>query len=155
MPDMQAATAPATSVSDEADTALDDLFAEDPMNDPSAGTALRAEPIAPSYDLTSGSGAVDPKAPPVRVMREGTFLVDRVGRVEQSMDGSLPVFVFESDGDALQDPPVLLIPNLKLMALEDALDAAQGDSLRFRITGELTEYRGRNYVLLQKVIVLQ
>ncbi|MEM8874088.1 MAG: hypothetical protein AAGD32_07490 [Planctomycetota bacterium] len=150
------ATTPADEVSEEASDVLDDMFAEDPMNDPSsAGTALRADPIAPSFDVSSGSAAVDPTAPTLRVMREGTFLVDRVGRVERSRDGSLPMFIFESDGDALQDPPVMLMPNLKLMALEDALDAAEGESLRFRITGELTEYRGRNYVLLQKVIVVQ
>ena len=105
-------------------------------------------------DRTSGPGAVAPAAPVVNVMREGTFLVDRVGRLSRGADGGgQSEFVFESDGTALQDPPVVIIPNLKLMQMEDAVANSSRD-LRFRISGMVTEYRGRNYVLLEKAVVV-
>jgi hypothetical protein len=39
------------------------------------------------------------------------------------------------------------------LALENAVSGASRD-LRFRITGMVTEYHGRNYVLLEKVTVV-
>lgn len=118
---------------------------------PASGRPLPTPDEPPAVDRTSGRGAVHPDAPPVTVMREGTFLVDRIGRLTRGEDGQAE-FAFESDGRALQDPPVVILPNLKLMAMEDAARAASRD-LRFRITGVVTEYRGRNYVLLEKVVV--
>ena len=37
--------------------------------------------------------------------------------------------------------------------MEEAVKGANKD-LRFRISGMVTEYRGRNYVLLEKVVVM-
>ena len=48
---------------------------------------------------------------------------------------------------------MLILPNLKLMSMESAVTSADRD-LRFRVTGMVTEYRGRNYVLLEKVVVV-
>jgi hypothetical protein len=112
-------------------------------------------PVAdpPAVDRTTGGGAVAPGAQPMTVLREGTFLIDRVGRLTRSADGHVAEFAFESDGKALRDPPVILLPNLKLMAMETAARASSRD-LRFRITGMVTEYNGRNYVLLEKVVVV-
>jgi hypothetical protein len=62
-------------------------------------------------------------------------------------------FSFEADGETLRDPPLIVLPNLKLMAMENAVQASRRD-LRFRITGMVTEYRGRNYILLEKVVVV-
>ncbi|MGH7214409.1 MAG: hypothetical protein ACREIT_06570, partial [Tepidisphaeraceae bacterium] len=87
------------------------------------------------------------------VMREGTFLVDRTGRLTRSADGQQMEFTFDADGKSLRDPPVIILPNLKLMAMEDAVSGSSRD-LRFRITGVVTEYRGRNYVMLEKVVVV-
>ncbi len=117
------------------------------------GAALPTPDEPPAADRTSGKGAVKPGAPIVSVLREGTFLVDRVGRLTRSLDGTHAEFTFEADGQALQDPPVVIVPNLKLMAMEDAAENAKRD-LRFRVSGMVTEYRGRNYVLLEKVIVV-
>ena len=63
-------------------------------------------------------------------------------------------FTFESDGKTLQDPPLIILPNLKLMAMERASEALRDRDVRFRVTGMLTEYKGRNYVLLDKVVVV-
>jgi hypothetical protein len=110
----------------------------------------------PAIDRTSGDAAMKPHAPVVTVMREGTPLVNRVGRLTQvaGPEGSRAEFTFEVDGQALRDPPLIILPNLRLMAMEDAVRAASRD-LRFRVSGVVTEYRGRNYLLLEKVTVVQ
>lgn len=106
-----------------------------------------------AIDKTSGSGAVAPAAPAVTVLREGTYLVDRTGRMVRGSDGQQVQFAFDADGKTLQDPPIIILPNLKLMAMETAAAGSSRD-LHFRITGMVTEYRGRNYVLLDKVVVV-
>jgi hypothetical protein len=114
---------------------------------------LQVPNTPPTEDKTSGPGAVKPNAPAVAVQREGTYVVDRVGRLTRSADGSQAEFTFDSDARALRDPPVIILPSLKLTAMENAVSSANRD-LRFRITGMLTEYRGRNYILLEKVVVI-
>jgi hypothetical protein len=104
-------------------------------------------------DATTGGASVAPGAEPMNVLREGTFLIDRTGRLTRDPDGQQCEFTFDADGRALRDPPVIILPNLKLMAMETAVSAANRD-LRFRVTGMVTEYRGRNCVLLEKVVVV-
>lgn len=122
-----------------------------------SGTAA-AKPLqpinsAPAIDATSGGGAVAPAAAQMQVLREGTFIVDRTGRLARGSDGQGWELAFDSDGRAMQDPPILILPNLKLMSMENAIRSSSRD-LRFRITGMVTEYGGRNYILLEKVVVL-
>jgi hypothetical protein len=59
---------------------------------------------------------------------------------------------FDSDGSTLRDPPLIVLPNLKLVDLEKA--AGDQHNVRIRATGSVTEYRGRNYILLQKIVVM-
>ena len=53
----------------------------------------------------------------------------------------------------MQDPPLLILPNLKLQAMEDAVSSSNKDQ-SFRVSGLVTEYRGRNYLLLEKAVVI-
>jgi hypothetical protein len=106
----------------------------------------------PHTDVTSGDGAVPPKAPVLTVLPEQSQIFDRVCRLNPSGEGDQEELTLDSDGAALQDPPLLTLPNLKLMDLERA--AGDHHDTRFRITGVITEYRGRNYILLQKVVVM-
>lgn len=133
------------------------LSADEMLNNMLRPAAPADRPLAsvpdPLPDRTSGKNAVAPAAPVVNVMREGTFLVDRVGRLTRSPDGSKAEFAFEADGKAMRDPPVVIVPNLKLMQMEDAIAGSNRD-LRFRISGMLTEYRGRNHILLEKAVVV-
>jgi len=122
-----------------------------PPTDPGKPLPNPSDP--PAIDKTSGRGAVAPGAPTTTVMREGSYLVDRTGRMTRSADGQQQEFTFDSDGKAMKDPPIIILPNLKLMAMETAVKGSTRD-LRFRITGMVTEYGGRNYVLLEKVVVV-
>lgn len=120
---------------------------------PDSGKPLPNPNDPPAIDRKTGGGAIAPGAPAMTVMREGSYLVDRTGRVTRSADGQQQEFTFDSDGKALKDPPIVILPNLKLMAMETAVKGSTRD-LRFRITGMVTEYNGRNYVLLEKVVVV-
>ena len=106
----------------------------------------------PAIDATSGGAAVSPNALPQTVIREGTFLVDRVGRLTRTPDGQNWEFTLEADARAMQDPPLIVLPNLKLTGMEGALKGTNRD-LRFRVTGMITEYNGRNYILIDKAVV--
>ena len=148
------AKAPATQPTTDSATSPEQLLDKMLKSPPAVPKPLQPTIDAPALDKTSGSGksAVAPNTPPVGLQREGTFIFDRVGRLTRSPDGSQAEFTFESDAKTLKDPPVIILPNLKLMTMEDAVKATNRD-LRFRITGMLTEYRGRNYLLLEKVLV--
>jgi hypothetical protein len=120
----------------------------------SRGGKPMTESVPPlAADKTSGGGAVKPNAPVLNVMREGTYLVDRVGRLTRSPDGTQFELTFDSDGRAMRDPPLIVLPGLKLWAMENATTGHNKDP-RFRVTGLVTEYRGRNYFLPEKVVAI-
>lgn len=108
----------------------------------------------PTIDLTSGTASIAPGAPQVQTRREGSYIVNQVGRLAKSSDGQGFEFVFNADSAALQDPPMRVLPNLKLGVMQDTIEST-GRDLQFRVTGMVTEYRGRNYLLLEKVVVVQ
>src|SRR5947209_6543390 len=74
----------------------------------------------PTVDATGGAGAVAPAAPTVKLVREGTYVVDRVGRLRKADDGQHEEFAFDADAAAMQDPPMIILPNLALMQMENA-----------------------------------
>jgi hypothetical protein len=110
-------------------------------------------PASNMTDRTSGGGAVAPAAPVLNVVKEGSQVIDRTGEMTHTPDGRQFEFVFDSDGSALQDAPLLILPNLKLATMEAAVSATNKD-LHFRVTGLITEFRGRNCILLEKVVVI-
>ncbi len=109
---------------------------------------LPDEPI-PS-DTTGGGGNAPASTQPSQpLMREGSLVLDRVGRLTRSSDGRWWEFTLDSDGRAMTEPPMVLLPNRKLSQLEDLMLNSYRD-LRLRVSGEVTEYRGRNYLLLNR-----
>lgn len=149
------ATQPATPATRPADMPADQLLQQ--MLRPANGPVVQPlQPILnpPVIDQTSGKMVVPNSILPQNLKREGDYINDRLGRLTKSADGQQMEFTFESDGRAMQDPPVIILPNLKLMSMEDAVNGGNRD-LRFRITGQVTEYKGRNYILLEKVSVVQ
>jgi hypothetical protein len=143
----EATTRPAKSMS------ADEMLSQ--MLKPPASADRPLAPVEgpPAADRTTGRGAVAPDAPVMPVRREGTYIIDRVGRLTHNADHTQAEFDFESDGRALRDPPVVLLPNVKLQVMEDAASGADHEQ-RFKVSGMLTEYRGRNYLLLEKVGVI-
>jgi len=118
---------------------------------PTAAEPLQPVPNPPVLDQTTGK-AVAPAPPPVMLHREGEYIHDRTGRLTRGADGQTMEFTFDADGRGMQDPPMIILPNLQLMKMENALTSV-GRDLKFRISGQVTEYKGRNYILLDKVVV--
>jgi hypothetical protein len=112
------------------------------------------EPVdfPPEKDLTSKM-AVAPKTDTQNLIREGSYIPIRVGRLTRTADGQAEL-TFESDGSALKDPPMLILPNVKLMAMETMVKNSSRD-LKFNVAGMVTEYNGRNYILLDLVVAKQ
>lgn len=107
-----------------------------------------AEPALP--DATSGFGAVAPKAPVVPLRAEGTYLINRLARLGEKVDGFRQL-IFDSDGRAMQDPPMLILPN-ELLASMEAQTKGSSDPMAFRISGMVTQYGNRNYILIDKAV---
>ena len=142
------------SIHDPADAILDRLLGSVPLAETRPSTTSATTAPSSREATTSPAGYVAPDVDSSRLLREGTYVIDRVGRVQRLDDGQL-LFIFASDGVgpiSAGDPPMRLVPNLNLMAVESAVrDAADR---RFRVTGRVTEYRGQNHLILEKVIVL-
>jgi hypothetical protein len=120
-----------------------------------SGTGQKPPPLRPSRppgartDATGGGAAVSPGARPNDLLREGTLLVDKAGRLTKSADGQAWELTFESDGRSLSSPPMVLVPNLLLMSIEEQVKNTNRDVV-LQVTGTVTEYRGRNYLILEK-----
>lgn len=119
----------------------------------SAGQPLQPIQEGPAPDATTGKNAIAPAAPQLNLVREGTYIPDRTGRLTHSADGQSAELTFDADGKALKDPPMIILPNQKLMQMENAVTGNSRD-LRFRVTGVVTEYKGRNYILLERAVVI-
>lgn len=94
-------------------------------------------------------GTTQPAAPEAQY-REGTFLIDQIGRLTHNKKGE-PIFTFEKDGRTQQ---LTLMANSNLARMEDAA-ASAGGSQAFKITGMMTEYRGKNYLLVDRVVMAE
>jgi hypothetical protein len=150
VPQVSASTHPSAATTRPANQSAEDMLRQ--MLQPQGQAAQPLKPLPdlpPAVDSTSGPGAVAPYATTQRVIREGTLLLDRMGRLTPSTDGKSFELTLEADGVPLSDPPLILIPNRKLMQLEDTVKNSYSDQ-KVRISGEITEYRGRNYLLLTR-----
>ncbi|HWB54531.1 MAG TPA: hypothetical protein VG722_10075 [Tepidisphaeraceae bacterium] len=95
-------------------------------------------------------GGPQPSTP---ILREGSYLVDRVGRLGHTADSQRPIFIFDPGDSPHGESSIAILPNLNLMLMENAV-ASDTHDIHFKITGMVTEYRGKNYVLLEKVLVV-
>ncbi len=93
---------------------------------------------------------VDPKAKLPLTVREGDWVINRMGRLGKDAKGTL-LFVYEADATDLSEPPLILLPCLKLEQME--LLAAKKPNVKFMVTGEVTVYHGKGYLLLRKVML--
>jgi hypothetical protein len=100
--------------------------------------------INPSALPANAIGPVTPK-----LMPDGYRVVDRPGRLAR--EGDYWIFSFESRGRGETELPIRLLPN---RLLEDMEMASSGGTkeIVFVISGEVTEYHGVNYLLIQKLL---
>jgi hypothetical protein len=96
----------------------------------------------------------DATAQSTPIIREGSYIVDRTGSLGHSADGQQWQFIFDAATAPPGEPTINILPNLNLMLMENAV-ASNNQDIHFKIAGMVTEYRGKNYVLLQKVMVVR
>lgn len=94
-------------------------------------------------------GTTQPAAPEAQY-REGTFLVEQMGQLTHNKKGEA-IFTFEKAGRTQQ---LTLMANSNLARMEDAA-ASAGGSQEFEVTGMMTEYKGKNYLLVDRVVIAQ
>ena len=86
-------------------------------------------------------------------LRDGDMVIDRIGRIMYDSGNLCWLFVFEADGDSLTEPPIALHPSRLLEVMENkAMHSSK--RLRFRVSGEITTFRGATYMLLHKVLLV-
>jgi hypothetical protein len=79
---------------------------------------------------------------------DGHILADRAGRLVR--DGGWWVFTFEANSGKHEEPPMRLLPN---RMLERAVFEVSGSpNIVFIISGEVTDFQGKNYLLLRKLL---
>lgn len=139
LPDQMPAAEPPPSTSTDAQAI------EDPDQQRQANANLPPEIQMPVEAEMDRSGTGGPAWP------EETMLVDRVGRVLPGED--YWVFAFEDHGLNPVDRPIRLLPS---RLLENAISMGAGGESHgtvFVVSGEVTEYRRTNYLLIRKVLL--
>jgi len=99
--------------------------------------------------MTTETRPEDPAAA-ASLLPERAMLVDRVGRVVPG--DKWWTLVFENRGRQAADQPIRLLPS---RLLESAISLSGGGTQApvFIVSGEVTTYENRNYLLLRKVLV--
>jgi len=139
-------TQPARQTVPSASEVLDQLLKTRPKHQP-------IEPVEPGVEVrrsAAPSPSVSPNQDDLRLLPDGSMLVDRPGRLVREGDGW--TFVIETAGEVVRERPLRLLPCRMLEQMEIA--AAGGTApVIFVVSGEVTEYRGANYLLLRKLLV--
>jgi hypothetical protein len=101
-------------------------------------------------NLAAGDGAPRPAAQPAEALREPGKLIREGSRIESKM------MQVRTAGDNLAletEEDKQVFEALENLALERVLQAVRADASdkRWLVTGQVTEHRGRNYILLERV----
>lgn len=162
-PSEAAAPAPAPAAPAPAQTApaqpsaanvLENLLKDKPGSSSNNGTAVPAPQGGADATAVPALPNVTPAPTTTNRIREGQFIWQRTGHLAKDEKTGNWYFTFDSDGKNMQDPPMQLIPSKFLMAMEDATSNGT-QPLRFRVSGQVTEYRGKNYLWVQQMEILR
>lgn len=88
-----------------------------------------------------------------KIVREGTFIVSRKGRLVRATSGDW-TFAFDSDTQqqAGNDPTMNILPCEKLMAMERVAEK-HGEAVSYTVTGQVFVYHGRNFLMPTNYVV--
>jgi len=96
------------------------------------------------------SVAPTPKAGPLPAGR-GDMAVDRLVTLLPAGVGRWLQVSFEAD-NTLQEPPLRLLPCELLAKAERVARSGRGRTMRLRVSGQITRYKQRRYLLLRKML---
>src|SRR5271170_586367 len=106
-----------------------------------------AKTVTPNLPASEGNGSKFWTAIP-----EGQYIWDQLGKLVHDPKTNQWLFISESDGQDMQSPPIILLPNHMLGTIQTD-DADSGSETSFRVSGLVTEYNGQNYLFLTYVEV--
>jgi hypothetical protein len=144
----QPASTPRASTLPSAASVLQGIMQDKPAE---SGFSASKEPInTMAQPVIAG---VAPNQPPAVLLREGDSIDNRTGRLTRDEKTGNLVFVFDSDGKRMTDPPMGVIPCRYLALMEDKSEHGT-NPVKFRISAEITEYHGKNYIYPKMVTVV-
>ena len=121
------------------------LAAALPQGCRASGNAPTKPTRSPATTRSATSQQAD--APPLlNGFTEGAYLADRVGRLKFNPMGPYPYFYCFERGHLTE---IELLPDRNLMAIEQA--AFWNPRQLFSISGHITNYQGRDYLLVERV----
>ncbi len=114
------------------------------------GRAVRVAP-APERTKTENVRSVAPAGDKPFSHGKKDLVVDRIVRIIKSQDGDWWEAHFQSD-NTLREPPLRIHPSLMLVRAKSLSRAMGLADLKLRISGQITYYRGRRFLLLRKLL---
>ena len=145
------ATSQPTTAADEAtaDEVIKSLLMDRPKTTVQPTEAPATEPATQSTTVAPSTLLKPIETSP------GTVIVNRLGRLVKDPNSDWWIFHFESDGASriLRDPPLRILPNRQLEAMEQTNQDAARTGVKFRVSGEVMEYRQQKYLLLRNWLV--
>ncbi|MCX5659528.1 MAG: hypothetical protein NTW19_07365 [Planctomycetota bacterium] len=115
---------------------------------PSAAFAADAAPPKPA---SAQPESADSGGKAEKLRREGEFLANQHVRLKRAPNSSSLLVAFESDPQGTP-PPMAVLPGQLLQNME-TLVQERGDQTLFVISGQVTTYRGSNYLLPTSTVV--
>lgn len=132
-------TADPTSVINKLEDAARDRDATRPVL--ATGPASASPPAGPSL----------PPVPSDQLIREGTSLTSRRGRMVRQPNGDWAL-MFDADAAGKSEPALLLLPCLNLQTMERTAERG-GEAATMSVSGIVTTYKSRNYLLPTMFII--
>lgn len=117
----------------------------------------QGQPPAEDYEhgVPAGADTAGQSSPPQQsrsAWKDGQKVIDRLGRaIYDPLDQSW-TFIFKADSDSLAEPPVVLHPCRLLEFMERNMQQSTRDA-QFRVSGQISKYQGRPFMLLRRVMV--
>ena len=95
-----------------------------------------------------------PNVPQTQPLSQGNIITNRIGRLVRDTKTGVELIAFDADGTQMVDPPLGVIPCQMLAVIEDATDYGN-KPLKARVSGEVTTYRGKNFLYLKSVVFVR
>ena len=111
------------------------------------GSPVIAPVARPAALSAARSEAAPTTGREIQPLARGKLIVNRVIRVLATGDGDWKEARFEAD-NTLREPPIRLLP----CRLFEWAEAFVGGTKKLRVSGVVTQYKGRRYLLLRKVL---
>ncbi|MBN1437086.1 MAG: hypothetical protein JW936_08415 [Sedimentisphaerales bacterium] len=120
----------------------------------------RTAPLASRMELTEDLaedrevGLTRQELSSEELLLDGEAIIDRVGHLVYDPDEHQWMFLFEADASSLAEAPIGVLPCQLLEMMERMMDNTGTRTLRFRVSGQVTQYNRQNFILLRKALVV-